>query len=330
MSNSEPNSLSVTYRQGYRWAAAELLASLPSLVLSGWLLVGTAALLANWVAVLVLGLWLGSGPLVLWWRRLVLAAMAQWSAQHLPDEHDRVRRAWVNVTATAGLPVDTARVWVMNSGAVNGALHSGGQLSVTRQAVDTFTQHQLEALLAHELGHRLQGTATWRYVIWWYRRPFEWLVRALFAPADLLMGRALPRLTVTSDRVIASLRWSYLGLVTATTLLAAPAVLAYGCAACLVFVAFALLLGPWTAAIALSVAALQLLIRPRLWQRGEYLADRVVADLGYLAEFRVVLHTLHHHPNNPTRSGEVPTLLSTHPHLDARLAELDRYTTRTR
>lgn len=332
MAHSELNTLSVTYRQGYHWAVVDLLASLPSIVLSGWLLVGTAALPANWVAVLVVVLWAASGPVVLGWRRLMLGAMALSSERNLPDEHDRVNRAWARVAETAGVPAATTTVWVMNSDAVNGAVNASGYVSVTRSAVEAFSERQLEALIAHELGHRLQGTSTWRSVIRWYRWPFEWLVRAVFAPADWLMVPLHPRLLRFSNRVIAALRYSSLGVAAATTLLAAPAVLAYGTAACLLFAALALLLGPWGAALALALAATQLVIRPRLSQRLEYLADRVVVDLGYLDDFRYVLQLVYDRSKVPgsAHPTEVPTLLATHPRLDDRLAELDRYAHRTR
>ncbi|MFD4430439.1 M48 family metalloprotease [Nocardia sp. NPDC058497] len=333
MSHSEPNTLSVTYRQGYHWAVADLLASLPSLVLSGWLLVGTAALLANWVAVLVAVLWAASGPVVLGWQRLMLGVMALSSERNLPDEHDRVNRAWVNVADAAGLPAATTTVWVMRSDAVNGAVNASGYVCVTRPAVEAFTERQLEALLAHELGHRLQGTATWRSVIRWYRWPFGWLVRAVFAPADWLMVPLHPRLLRLSNRVMAALRYSSLGAAAATTLLLAPAVLAYGTAACLLFAALALLLGPWGSALALALAATQLVTRPRLSQRCEYLADRVVVDLGYLDDFRYVLQLVHAPPkvSGPTSHlAEMPAFLATHPHLDNRLAAAERHAYRLR
>lgn len=331
MSNTEQNTLSVTYRQSYRWAVAELAASLPSIVLSGWALVGTAALLSNWAAVVVAVLWVGSGPLLICWRRLGLGAMAQWSARNLPAEYERVNRAWATVADAAGVPAATSTVWVIGSDAVNGGVHTGGHITVTRHAVEAFTQRQLEALIAHELGHRLQGTATWRALIRWYGRPFEWLVRAAFAPADLLMGRALPRLTVIADRAVATLRYSYPGVVLGSCLLAGPSIVAYGTSACLVFLALAVLLGPWGSALALTLAATQLLARPQLSQRGEYLADRVVVDLGYLDDFRFVLHVLHNHSKVPGPTGrlaEIPSLLSTHPHLDARLAAAEQYARR--
>ncbi|MEU5408280.1 M48 family metalloprotease [Nocardia asteroides] len=324
MTNSEPNRLAVTYRRGARWALAELVASLPSIVLSAVLLAEVAALLANWFAVVVLVLWAGSGPALLAWRRIALGAMAQWSAGHLPDENKRVTAAWASVLASAGLPADGVSVWVIESATVNGAVHTGGHVTVTRHAVEVFTRRQLEALLAHELGHRLQGTATWRSLVRWYARPFECLVRLVFAPADLLMGWAVPRLSAFADRVLAALRYSYLGLVVATALLAGPAVLAYGTAACLGFAALALLLGPWPAALASTLAAAQLLLRPQLWQHGEYLADRVVVDLGYLDDFRVVLRVLHHRAEAPGQT-EPPTLLATHPAPHSRLSAAEQY-----
>ncbi|MGW6724538.1 M48 family metalloprotease [Nocardia sp. NPDC055029] len=333
MAHSELNTLSVTYRQGYHWAVADLLASLPSLVLSGWLLVGTAALLANWAAVLVAVLWAASGPVVLGWQRLMLGAMALSSERNLPDEHDRVNRAWANVTDAAGLPAASTTVWVMHSDAVNGAVNASGYVSVTRSAVEACTERQLEALIAHELGHRLQDTATRRSVIRWYRWPFELLVRAVFAPADRVMARLHPRLLRLSNHVLAALRYSSLGAAAATTLLVAPAVLAYGTAACLLFAALALLLGPWGSALALALAATQLVTRPRLSRRLEYLADRVVVDLGYLDDFRFVLQLVYDRskvPGSTANATEVPALLATHPHLDDRLAELDRYAHRTR
>ncbi|MGS2808794.1 M48 family metalloprotease [Nocardia sp. MW-W600-9] len=258
--------------------------------------------------------------------------MALSSERNLPDEHDRVNRAWARVAETAGVPAATTTVWVMHSDAVNGAVNASGYVSVTRAAVEAFTERQLEALVAHELGHRLQGTSTWRSVIRWYRWPFEWLVRAVFAPADWLMVPLHPRLLRLSNRVIAALRYSSLGVAAATTLLAAPAVLVYGTAACLLFAALALLLGPWGAALALALAATQLVIRPRLSQRLEYLADRVVVDLGYLDDFRYVLQLVYDRSTVPgsAHPTEVPTLLATHPRLDDRLAELDRYAHRTR
>ncbi|MGW6426314.1 M48 family metalloprotease [Nocardia sp. NPDC055053] len=329
MSNTEQNTLSVTYRQSYRWAVAELAASLPSIVLSGWVLVGTAALSANWVAVLIAVLWVGSGPLVMCWRRLGLGAMALWSARNLPAEYERVNRAWEMVADAAGVPAATSTVWVIGSDAVNGGVHIGGHITVTRHAVEVFTQRQLEALLAHELGHRWQGTATWRSVIRWYRGPFDALVHVAFLPADLLMGRALPHLSAIADRVVAALRYSYPGLVLGSCLIAGPSIVAYATTACLVFLALAVLLGPWGSALALTLAAAQLLARPQLSQRLEYLADRVVVDLGYLDDFRFVLQVLHNHVPGPTgRRTEIPGPLSTHPHLDARLAAAEQYARR--
>lgn len=122
--------------------------------------------------VVVIGVWVASGPVILL-KAVEEAIMKGREALRLPNEDERRRLAesWAAVTKAAGVHPSDYSLWVQKSPRVNAYAAAGHTVAVTEAAVQNLSPAQLEAVLAHELGHHLGGHAWASLLRYWYSLP---------------------------------------------------------------------------------------------------------------------------------------------------------------
>ncbi|WP_194825991.1 M48 family metallopeptidase [Nocardia sp. XZ_19_231] len=297
----------------------DLVVSLPSVVLSGWLIWGLSALVGDWLVVVAALVWPVSGACVLLVGVLISGATAQASRSASP-EHAEVVAAWAVVAAVARIDESRYMPWVHDVARVNGEVYGyatlGGHVVVTRHAVDVFTRGELQAVLAHELGHQLLGQMWLRWLIKWYRGPAD----LLFALAVGVVSKVVSLLQVgprwIAHRLYRGPRPVILLGVLVVAIVPTAAVLGSGWAILAVSTRF---LGLPTALVVVVVLAAQPLARARLSQWQEYGADRVAVKLGYGQDLRGVLRRLQADWDaTPVEQRLLTRLIHTHPSPDSR------------
>ncbi|MFC9475502.1 M48 family metalloprotease [Nocardia sp. NPDC056952] len=297
----------------------DLVVSLPSVVLSGWLIWRLSALVGDWLVVVAALVWPVSGACVLLVGVLISGAAAQASRSASP-EHAEVAAAWAAVAAVARIDGSRYTPWVNDVATVNGEVYGyatlGRHVVVTRHAVDVFTRGELQAVLAHELGHQLLGRMWLRWLIKWYR-----------GPADLLLELAVGVVSKVAWSLQIGPRWIAHRLfrgprpvillgVLVVVIVPTAAVLGSGWAILAVSTRF---LGLPTALVVVVVLVAQPLARARLSQWQEYGADRVAVELGYGQDLRGVLRRLQADWDaTPVEQRQLARLIHTHPSPDSR------------
>ncbi|WP_194817469.1 M48 family metalloprotease [Nocardia sp. XZ_19_385] len=257
-------------------SAAVLLVSLPSIVLSTVLVCVPFAVFGVWGALTAGVLWLASGALAfLPDDDAVLARVAYGFRRPQPREQAILAKAWENVTRTAGVEGAAYSLWVQDSDELNAFAAPGGIVGVTTWALDALDSRQLEGVLAHELGHHLEGKKRTATLARWYSLPVKLLGRVLhFGLARVL---ALAESVAEDAPGMASAILLIGGLGTSVLLLL-PLV-----------AALILLIGPLAAFALLGLlVVVEPLGQAQLSQREELRADRVAVDLGYGRECREV------------------------------------------
>ncbi|MFD9109090.1 MULTISPECIES: M48 family metalloprotease [Streptomyces] len=104
-----------------------------------------------------------------------------------PEEDHKLRSAWRQVTARAGVDADTYQLWVEDSPGINAIAAAGHIVGVTSHSVRTLTPGRLAGVLAHELGHHVGGHAWASLLTYWYALPARiawWLLRRLASRVD--------------------------------------------------------------------------------------------------------------------------------------------------
>jgi Peptidase family M48 len=195
-----------------RSSAVRISLELPTFVLS----VGLAVLLARivgfwpWGAVLV-GAWVASGPLILV-RKIEETIMSGRDDLRRPTEQERQRLAasWLAVTKVAGVDPSHHSLWVQKSPRINAFATAGHTVAVTEAAVERLSPAQLEAILAHELGHHLGGHAWASLLRYWYSLPAMYVFQfATFL--SLALTTALGSGSITMSVAIVVLVVGFLG-----------------------------------------------------------------------------------------------------------------------
>jgi STE24 endopeptidase len=178
-----------------------------------------------------------------------------------PDEMNHLKQPWQSVCQAAGVAPGRFVLMVEDSHELN-AFAAGGRTVAVTQTSLRLPPKQLEAVLAHELGHHLSGHPTVSILSWWYALPARGAaflariaVRFILAVAD-----AFARFGGGTGALVALL----LSLVVLTML---------------AFVGFWLLLIPLTAPLLAWASRI-----------GELRADRTAAELGYGPHLVEVLH----------------------------------------
>ena len=87
----------------------------------------------------------------------------------------RLGDAWSAVTKAAGVDPSDYSLWVQKSRKINAYAAAGHTVAVTEAAVQNLSPAQLEAVLAHELGHHLGGHAWASLLRYWYSLPATYI-----------------------------------------------------------------------------------------------------------------------------------------------------------
>jgi Zn-dependent protease with chaperone function len=278
-------------------AVLDLVLALP-LVFSSLFVVALLgqALLPQAVWVLPVG-WLLSGAVVFLPQVDVLIAATLRARRPTGAERAWFMPLWHDVCANARVDGRRYSLWVRNSDEVNALATGGHVVAVTTAALD-LPARQLEAVLAHELGHHLSGHATASLLRWWYGLPARLLA--------LLVG-VVSRLVLAIGQVFGS---GFAALVSLVVVFA-------------LFLAL-LAVSPWL--LLLPVLAPVLAWTSR---RAELRADRIAAELGYAPPLLEVLRRwLRDEPG--TRAGVRARMLASHPSCATRIRGLENYLSRGR
>lgn len=274
-------------------AVFELLLGVPT-VLSSLLV---AALVSKAVAPetvwLLPALWLASGAIVFVPATdKLLAALAHRLRKPTRTENAVLEPLLDEVCGAAG--VDPRRYWlrVQNSKEINAMAVGGHVVGVSTAALQLPSQ-QLEAVLAHEIGHHLAGHTKISLLRWWYELPSRLVVLlvVVVAVGVLAAGRAIG----TRGAVITS--------VVLVVVLAAGAVV----------------VSPWLLLVPVIAPLLALSSR-----RAELHADRVAAELGYGPLLLEVLQrwVREGHDEQRARAGFRSRMLASHPSCAQRITRL--------
>ncbi|MCI3276210.1 M48 family metalloprotease [Streptomyces cylindrosporus] len=253
------------------------------------------------------GAWLLSGALV--FHRPTESAIARHAFRlRYPTAQERARLepVWREVTSLAGIDGRTYELWLQDSDRFNAIGAAGHIVGITTFALDRLTLPELAAVMAHELGHHIDGHAWSSLLGFWYALPGRIAWRVLVSPVV-----ALSRTSPVVFRVFVVLAVLILGGLVLTTVR---------------FLYGAPLLMP---AMPYAIAA--------VGRRAELNADRQAAALGFAPTLASVLGRLHQQEcaehtesvmrNGGAQAGQRPVhkLLSSHPDYYTRLHHLQPY-----
>jgi Zn-dependent protease with chaperone function len=203
--------------------------------------------------------------------------------------------AWQSVCGVAGFNGAKYHLLVEESDQPNAFAAGGRTVAVTRPAL-RLPPAELQAVLAHELGHHLGGHPVVLRLLWWYELPIRAV--AFLGSVTIRFVLAVGRVFLDFGNGLASLASLCLALIVLTVV---------------AFFSFWLLLVPLIAPLLAWVHRL-----------GEYKADRIAAQLGYGP---VLIHVFRRwqyaeaHDQHPARLKD--RLLSTHPSLADRIRRLE-------
>jgi STE24 endopeptidase len=211
-----------------------------------------------------------------------------------PQEVGVLASPWQSVCQVAGVDSGKYVLMVEDSRELNAFAAGVRTVAVTQSAL-RLPPKQLEAVLAHELGHHLSGHPAVSLLAWWYALPAR--------GAAFLVGLTV-RVVLGVGRVLAVFGGGVAAL--ASLLLALMIILAFA------FLSIWLILVPLTAPLLAWVSRL-----------GEIRADRTAAMLGYGPHLIELLHTWIAVDGDHGRpAGVRDRLLSTHPSHTERLRHL--------
>lgn len=255
-------------------ALSQLVVTLPTAMVSFFVVAGVFSAANVVVGLVMTMLWLLSGLLV--FHPPTEAAIAQ----HLlgmqrpgADDAQRLAAVWEEVTRRAGVRSGTYELWIQESADLNATAAAGHIVGVTRHAMDRLPNTHLAAILAHELGHHVGGHPWAGLLADWY---------------------ALPARTVW--RLVA------LGLSGLLRSKSKPGIACGGCLS-LLLVQFVFVLafkeGMWWLIVAVIAAPV---LVAWLRRRAEQRADDYAAGLGFGPELMAVLAHEHQRQVTPMRS----------------------------
>jgi Zn-dependent protease with chaperone function len=280
-------------------AAAQLLLGIPWVIWSLGVVSSLSAMFFDGFATVIpVVIWILSG-LVIFWPRTedYLARYLFRLRRPTMLEQQKLDVAWRAVCSQVHVDPQYYKLWIEESDDINGYAMAGKSIAVTRWALNSLPPRQLQAVLAHELGHH-QGGNTWTaLVVFWYALP----------------GRSVAGLV----RAISGTN---------------PVV---GClvAAFLFLSAVGLALDSWIFHRSWGwgfYAVLPFLVPiPLAWftRKSELMADQVAADLGYARDTVAFLYDLQAQGEDVARraAGWRGAVYSRHPSVADRITALERY-----
>ncbi|WP_327140318.1 M48 family metalloprotease [Nocardia sp. NBC_01327] len=283
-----------------------LLLASPTAALSVLIVVVIEMCMGPWLFAIATGLWLLAGVTLfdLGWFTPNRAALAKIFGFRRPisPETEILTTAWTNVTSAPGVDGWPYSLWVEQSSFLNAYAAPTRIVAVTSWAVASLEPRQLEAVLAHELGHQLHTDQRLRLLAAWSSIPTTVVQRLAGGPA-LLMNAV-------------GIRGNSEILVRFALTTAALASLPF------------LLASTTGVPVALSLSALFIiepLARAALRRREEFAADQTAVDLGYRQDYAAALHRLALDDLPPTGLLTLRNRWwSSHPPFTARLRALDR------
>ncbi|TCO52967.1 M48 family metalloprotease [Actinocrispum wychmicini] len=274
----------------------EVLLALPQLLSSVAVVSFVGALMSPRMAWILPVVWLLSGAIMFVpAAERLLATMKFGARRPTADELRALRAPWNSVCQVAGVPSDRYSLWIEDTAEVNAFAAAGHIVAVTRQTLQ-LSPRQVEAVLAHELGHHLSGHPAVSLFAWWCGLParasvivIRFLMRAVLAIGDIFARVGSPLVVVAS--IVGAL--ALLGVLFAVN--------------------------PWL--------PLMPLISPLIaWtsRLGEKRADQVAAQLGYGPALIEVLSTwLAYEQTKPKRAGIRDRLFASHPATGDRIRSLE-------
>ncbi|MBK3642406.1 M48 family metalloprotease [Streptomyces sp. MBT33] len=258
-------------------------------------IIGIVTGLEWWI---LFGCWALSGALA--FNRPCERLLARWLLRlryPAPEEEQKLRPVWREVTGRAGVDANAYQLWVQEKDAVNASAAAGHIVSVTSHSLSTLTPAQLGGVLAHELGHHTRGHAWASLLAYWYALPSR-LTRLLVLRLAKRVQRPSGGAAILTAVVIAVV---VLSLATTT----------YG----LIFLPLAT---PYL------VAAVS--------RQAELRADEHAASLGFAAPLMSVLRAEHdrREPRRDAPEGVALRLLDSHPDVYTRMHRLQTHLERRR
>lgn len=262
-------------RRGLDWTVLiQLVALIPSLLVG----LGIVMLLATvvlefvphrpgWVQ------WLPLGAATGWFLLgfLLFAPFAQgFMARHffkfrepVLAERSHMSHPWGEVLRRAGIPTGKYRLWVEDNNELNAGACGGNIVSITRGAMRYQGEH-LGAIMAHELGHRINGHTYPGLLAWWYSQPLAIIKR--IAWSVLRVAVALLRFISYLDIRVALVGYLAIGAVYFFIL--------FGLVSAIIWAWRTF----WPSVIVLALAWV---LSPVIGRMAEHRADRTAVQLGY-------------------------------------------------
>jgi Zn-dependent protease with chaperone function len=149
----------------------------------------------TWGAVIPFALWWAPAPLLFVPATQRLIAWVGYGCREpVGAERDRLERPWRALQHRAGISGGKYQLIVVDSDELNACVVTGRIVVITSGSAGSLPPDQLEAVLAHELGHRLGWNAVLVYVSAQLMLPIQalhWLLRAVWRPVGPLWRRAV-------------------------------------------------------------------------------------------------------------------------------------------
>ena len=246
------------FRVALSWSVTALLV-LPTVALSVLIMVVIEMCTGVWLAAVVVGAWGLVGVILFdagWFtpNRQSLATMFGFR-RPVAAESEILSAAWARVTRAPGLDGWPYSLWVQQSGFMNAYAAPTRVVAVTSWAVASLESRQLEAVLAHELGHHLRTDQRLRLLDAWCSIPTRIVQRLAAAVGRLVNVLGVTAILVRFVFVVALLVLLPVALAPTTGL---------------------------PVALLLSVLfAVEPLANATRSRREEFAADRIAVELGY-------------------------------------------------
>lgn len=265
-----------------------------------------ALIFPTWLTYVIVVGWVLSGALV--FMRPVEYALARMLFKVRPpvgQEALLLTPLWESVLHKAGIPKNQYVLWVEDVEEVNAFAAAGHIVSVTRWSMTQLPSRELEAVLAHELGHHLGGHSWVRLLSLWYSVPARIALRVV---------KGVTRFVLAVIAAFSIFGW-----------LIAIAVVGF----ILLFALFMAASHPLTLLLMLMAAAAPVTVA-WLGRQSELRADRTAAELGYSQDMLNVFYRWLHqgHDAIAAQAGKRAQLFASHPMVSARIREMEAWRAR--